>query len=242
MRKIPEGAFMTITGHLAELRTRIIRSVLALCLGFIICYCFQEYIFLLLLRHSKDLQLITVSPTELFMEELKTAFFSGLFLSSPLILYELCAFLWPGLKNHERKYLFYGLMIGAGLFLLGTFFAYIVIIPAALRFLTGLSISGVKPMFTLNNYMSFIWTFLVLFGLSFQVPVVLSLLALIGIVKPKALRAKRKYCILIIFILSAILTPPDVVSQILMAIPLLVLYEIGIIGAEFATNFRKVKK
>ena len=235
----PEGAYLTITGHLSELRTRIIRSILSLCLAFGICYFFQDYIFSLLLVHSSGLQLITVSPTELFMEELKTAFLSGVFLSSPVMLYQLCAFLWPGLKANERRYLFNGLMIGSGLFLLGMSFAYYAIIPAALDFLTGLTITGVKPMFTLNNYMSFVWTFLVLFGLAFQVPVLLSLLALIGLVKPQSLRSKRKYCVLIIFIVSAILTPPDVVSQILMAVPLLVLYEIGIWGAEIAGRYRR---
>ena len=239
MKKNSEGAYMTITGHLTELRRRIIRSVVSLCLGFGICYVFQDYIFSMLLIHSKDLQLITVSPTELFMEGLKTSFFAGLFLSSPVILYQICAFLWPGLRQNEQKYLFRGLVFGTGLFLLGVLFAYYAVIPAALRFLTGLSVSGVKPMYTLNNYMSFIWTFLILFGMAFQVPVVLSLLALIGLVKPQSLRNKRKYCVLIIFIVSAILTPPDVVSQVLMAVPLLGLYEIGILGAEIASRFRK---
>lgn len=230
---------MTITGHLSELRSRIIRSVFSLCLGFGMCYFFQDYIFSLLLVHSSELQLITVSPTELFLEELKTAFLSGVFLSSPVMLYQLCAFLWPGLKSNERRYLFNGLMIGACLFLLGMSFAYYVVIPAALEFLTGLTITGVKPMFTLNNYMSFIWTFLVLFGLSFQIPILLSLLSLIGLVSPQSLRSKRKYCILLIFVVSAILTPPDVVSQVLMAVPLIVLYEIGILGAEAASRFRR---
>lgn len=239
MSRKPEGAYMTITGHLTELRRRIIRSVLSLCLGFGVCYFFQDYIFRLLLIHASDLQLITVSPTELFMEELKTAFFSGLFVSSPVILYHLCAFLWPGLKDNERRYLSYGLIIGAGLFLLGMMFAYYAVIPVALKFLTGLSLSGVKPMFTLNNYMSFIWSFLVLFGFAFQIPVLLSLLALIGIITPQSLRAKRKFCVLFIFILSAVLTPPDVVSQILMAFPLLVLYETGIWGAEIASHYRR---
>ena len=235
----PEGGMMTITGHLSELRTRIIRSVLALCLGFGVCYFFQEDIFSLLLVHAEGLQLITVSPAELFMEGLKTAFFAGLFVSSPVILYQLCAFLWPGLRDNERRYLFIGLIIGAGLFMLGTLFAYFAVIPGALSFLTGLNISGVKPMFTLNNYMSFVWTFIVLFGLAFQVPVLLSLFALIGLVRPESLRSKRKFCVLIIFIVSAILTPPDVVSQILMAVPLLVLYEIGIWGAQISSRYRQ---
>lgn len=230
---------MTITGHLSELRARIIRSILALCLGFGVCYFFQEDIFTVLLAHSSGLQLITVSPAESFMESLKTAFFAGIFVSSPVILYQLCAFLWPGLKDSERRYLSCGLAIGAGLFLLGMSFAYFVVIPGTLSFLTGLNISGVKPMFTLNNYMSFVWTFLVLFGLAFQVPVLLSLLSLIGLVRPQSLRSKRKFCVLIIFVVSAILTPPDVVSQILMAVPLLVLYEIGIWGAEIASRYRR---
>ncbi len=234
----PEGGFMTITGHLSELRTRIIRGVLSLSLGFGVCYFFQDYIFSLLLVHSEGLQLITVSPAELFMEGLKTSFLSGLFISSPVILYQLCAFLWPGLKDNERKYLFRGLIIGSGLFVLGVIFAYFVIIPAALGFLSGLTISGVKPMYTLNNYMSFVWTFLVLFGLSFQVPVVIFLFALIGIVKPESLRSKRKFCVILIFVTAALLTPPDVVSQVLMALPLLALYEIGIFGAGIAVRMR----
>lgn len=234
----PEGGFMTITGHLSELRTRIIRGVLSLSLGFGVCYFFQDYIFSLLLVHSEGLQLITVSPAELFMEGLKTSFLSGLFISSPVILYQLCAFLWPGLKDNERKYLFRGLIIGSGLFVLGVIFAYFVIIPAALGFLSGLTISGVKPMYTLNNYMSFVWTFLVLFGLSFQVPVVIFLFALIGIVKPESLRSKRKFCVILIFVVAALLTPPDVVSQVLMALPLLALYEIGIFGAGIAVRMR----
>ena len=232
----PEGGFMTITGHLSELRTRIIRGVLSLSLGFGVCYFFQDYIFSLLLVHSEGLQLITVSPAELFMEGLKTSFLSGLFISSPVILYQLCAFLWPGLKDNERKYLFRGLIIGSGLFVLGVIFAYFVIIPAALGFLSGLTISGVKPMYTLNNYMSFVWTFLVLFGLSFQVPVVIFLFALIGIVKPESLRSKRKFCVILIFVTAALLTPPDVVSQVLMALPLLALYEIWIFGAGIAVR------
>ena len=234
----PEGGFMTITGHLSELRTRIIRGVLSLSLGFGVCYFFQDYIFSLLLVHSEGLQLITVSPAELFMEGLKTSFLSGLFISSPVILYQLCAFLWPGLKDNERKYLFRGLIIGSGLFVLGVIFAYFVIIPAALGFLSGLTISGVKPMYTLNNYMSFVWTFLVLFGLSFQVPVVIFLFALLGIVKPESLRSKRKFCVILIFVVAALLTPPDVVSQVLMALPLLALYEIGIFGAGIAVRMR----
>lgn len=230
---------MSVVGHLAEARRRIIQSLLALCAAFAACYFFQDAIFSLLLIHAKELQLITVRPTELFMEGLTTAFFSGLFLASPVILYQLCAFLWPGLKDNERRWVLRGLLGGAGLFLLGMAFAYYAVIPVALRFLVGLSISGVRPMYTLSNYMSFVWTFLVLFGLAFQVPIVMAFLAGIGLLSPESLRAKRKYCILIIFIISAIITPPDVVSQVLMAAPLIVLYEAGILGAGAVRRLRR---
>ena len=230
---------MTIAGHLAELRARIIRIILALILGFAGCYVYRNAIFSVLLVHAKNLQLIVVKPAELFMESLKTSFFAGFILVSPVVLYQVCSFLWPGLKDNERKFLLYGLLFGGALFVLGALFAYFVVIPAALHFFIGLSVEGVKPMYTLNNYMSFMWTFLTLFGLAFQVPIIMALLALLGLLKPETLKGKRKYCILVIFVISAIITPPDVVSQVLMALPLIVLYEIGIKSAELTTRRRR---
>jgi sec-independent protein translocase protein TatC len=223
-----------LTTHLQELRKRLILSFIGVGVGFAICYAFAESIFdilaaPLLKAMPKGGSLIFTSVAEAFFTYMKVAFIAGLILASPFVLYQIWAFVAPGLYRHEKKYVIPFVLAGSFFFAIGIFFGYSVAIPIGFKFLLGYATDFVKPMPSMKEYLSFSLKFLLAFGIVFEFPVVLVLLARIGVVNSKMLAKQRKYAILLIFIFAAILTPPDIISQVILALPLIGLYELSIV-------------
>lgn len=223
-----------LTSHLQELRKRLVLSFIAVAAGFVLCYAFSQDLFDIL---SKPLlkvmpsgsSLIFTSVAEAFFTYMKVAFIAGIILTSPFVLFQVWAFVAPGLYRNEKRYVIPFVAAGSFFFALGILFAYFVAIPVGFKFLLGYATDFIKPMPSMKEYLSFSIKFLLAFGLVFEFPVVLVLLARIGVVDAKMLARHRKYAILLIFIFAAVMTPPDVISQLLMAIPLMGLYELSII-------------
>jgi sec-independent protein translocase protein TatC len=225
---------MPFMEHLSELRVRIVRSLIALLVGLGIALPFSQRIADYLMRSVTKLgyQLVFVSPTEAFWVQMKIALIAGLFIASPGILWQIWAFVAPGLHTHEKRYAVPFVLIGSLLFILGGAFSLLVVTPYAIQFLLSFARPGLQPMITLENHVGFLLKFTLAFGLVFELPLALTLLARMGVVTPALLAKNRKYAILGAFIAAAILTPtPDAFNQALMAGPLIILYEVGIISA-----------
>jgi sec-independent protein translocase protein TatC len=225
---------LPLTSHLQELRKRLILSFIAIGVGFGICYAFADSIFNILAAPlmkmmPKGGSLIFTSVAEAFFTYMKVAFIAGIILTSPFILYQIWAFVAPGLYQKEKRYVIPFVLGGSFFFILGVLFGYYVTIPIGFKFLLGYATDFIKPMPSMKEYLSFSIKFLLIFGLVFEFPVVLVLLARIGVVDAKTLARQRKYAILLIFIFAAVMTPPDVISQVLMALPLIGLYELSIL-------------
>lgn len=218
---------MTVVEHLEELRRRILISLAAIFIATCIAFWKVKEIISYLARPVGHL--VFLSPVEAFFAYLKVAFFVGLFISSPIVLFQIWRFISVGLKENERKSVIFYLPFSIVLFLFGAVFAFCIAIPWALRFLINFAGPEVLPMLSISKYISFVMVLLLMFGLVFELPIAIILLAKLGIVTTAALRRNRKYAILSIFIIAAILTPtPDAFTQLLMAIPLIFLYELSI--------------
>jgi sec-independent protein translocase protein TatC len=213
--------------HLEELRIRIIWCVVTIVIASLISYSFVDKLICYLAKPIG--KLVFIQPVEAFLAYIKLAIFCGLFVSFPVLLYHLLAFVTPGLKQNERKYVFLFIPFGVLLFVAGASFAYFVMLPFCMKFLTSFSTPWLEPMISIGSYMSFFCMVILIFGVVFELPVMILFLSNLGIVNPSMLRKNRKYVILVIFIVAAIFTPPDVFSQIIMAIPLWILFEISIL-------------
>jgi len=207
-------------------------------LGFAISYGFSQQL-LLLLQRPMPTRLVFIAPTEAFFVNLKVAFYAGLFLSVPLLLFQVWKFVAPGLYEHERRYSFPFLIISTILFLLGAIFAYVVILPIALHFLISQGGELWQPNITLSNYLSFCMRLILAAGLVFEFPVLMYFLAKVGVVTPEFLVKNRKYAVLVAFVIAAILTPPDVFSQVMLAVPLCLLFEVSIFVAKRVASGRE---
>jgi sec-independent protein translocase protein TatC len=230
---------LTLMEHLEELRRRLIISLVALFLGMVFSFVFwQETIFYLLKAPLQQLgqELVLLSVTEGFMLQIKTAFIGGLVIASPVILWQLIAFVLPALYKKERKVFWSIFLSSLFLFVLGIVFAYKVVLVLGLKFLLVNFSGGLTPMISASRYLAFILTFLLPFGIAFEMPVATYILTKAGVLTSKKLRQKRRYVLLVIFILAALLTPPDVISQILLALPMLILYEISIFISFFVAR------
>ena len=240
-----QGDEMPFTAHLEELRIRLAKAVIAAIIGFLCCYGFSEQLFQLLMQPlvavlPKGNTLIFTSLPEGFFTYLKVAFLAGIFVVSPYIFYQLWQFISPGLYAEEKKYMLPLAFLSAIFFLGGALFGYLVVFPFGFQFFIGFANDVIQPMPSLQEYFSFSTKLLFAFGLIFELPLVIFFLARMGLVSSVKLKIFRKYFVFTAFVVAAILTPPDVVSQILMALPLIVLYEIGIIVAKiFGKNERK---
>jgi len=220
---------MPFLEHLEELRWTLLRSLLAVFIGAIICFIFSKQIVdFLRLPGPEDLKLIYLSPTEGFMIYIKVALFSGLVLALPFVSYEFWKFVVPGLLAKERKLVPPIVFFTVICFLIGGSFAYLVIIPFAMNFLLGFQTEYLEATITIGKYLGFVVTLILVFGVVFELPVLSFFLSKIGLLTPEFLRSKRRYGIVTIVIIAALLTPPDIVTQIMLAIPLIVLYEISI--------------
>ena len=233
--------------HLTELRKRLIHSFIFLFIFFIGCYFFSERIYGFLVEPyanavKNDIierRLIFTALQETFLTYLKVSFFAAFFVTCPYILMQIWKFIAPGLYKHEKIAILPYLTLTPILFFLGGILVYYLIMPLAIKFFLSFESTGVSTNLPIqleakvNEYLSLIMKLIFAFGLSFQLPVVLSLLARIGIVDSQFLKDRRKYVVVMIFAAAAILTPPDPVTQIGLAIPLLILYELSIFSVKF---------
>jgi sec-independent protein translocase protein TatC len=233
-------------GHLEELRKRLIVCAIAVGVGFIISYLFSEKLFQILVSPLIEVmpageRLIFTNLPEMFLTYLKVAFIAGAMLASPVIFYELWLFIAPGLYQTEKKLVIPFVIASTILFVGGSLFGYFVVFPFGFRFFMGFSNEFVQALPSVKQYFAFSSRLLFAFGMVFELPVVIFFLARIGLVTADFLKRKRKYAILLTFVAGAILTPPDVITQVFMAVPLILLYEISIVVAKIAGRKRKEK-
>ena len=235
-----------LVSHLAELRKRLIHSFIFLFIFFIGCYFFSEYLYGFLVEpyaqavkdSGTERRLIFTALQETFLTYLKVSFFAAFFITCPYILMQIWKFIAPGLYKNEKMALLPYLIATPVLFLLGGMLVYYLVMPLAIKFFLSFESSGavtnlpIQLEAKVNEYLSLIMKLIFAFGLSFQLPVILSLLARVGVVDSKFLKERRKYVVVIIFAAAAILTPPDPITQIGLAIPLLILYELSIISVK----------
>ncbi len=220
---------MPFLDHLEELRWTIIRSLSAVVVCAVIAYVYSKEIVDFLHRPAPDVNLIFLSPTEAFMTYLKVAMYAGLVLALPYVSWEFWRFIVPGLLAKEKKLVPPIVFFTVICFLIGALFAYFLIIPFGLKFLiTGFQTDYLSAKITIGSYLGFVATMVLVFGTVFELPVLAYFLSLIGLLTPQFLRSKRRYGIVLIFIIAAILTPPDAFTQTMLAVPLLILYEISI--------------
>ena len=230
------GRSMTLLDHLSELRVRLVRCLIALTVGFFACYSFAEQLFnYLMLPLTRALpaggKLIYTALPEAFFVYMQVALVAGAFLASPYLFYQIWAFIAPGLYDDEKRHIFPIAGASALFFVSGAAFCYFQVFPYAFEFFVGFATDIIEPMPKLDEYLGFTLKMLLAFGLIFEMPLFAFFLARLGLVTAQWMRKTRKYAILAIFIVAAILTPPDVFSQLMMAAPMLVLYEISILVA-----------
>jgi len=231
---------MPFTGHLGELRSRLIKSLLAVLAAFFACFAFAENIFSaltapLLRVHAPGLTLIGTGVAEAFFTKIKVAFIVSLFLSLPVILWQSWQFIAPGLYEHERSYARRCVFFGTLFFVLGAWFCYGVVFELGYGFFLGrYEVIEIRPAIRIGEYLSFSSKLLLAFGITFELPVLAYFLTRIGLIDHGFLIRHFRYAILFIFLLAAILTPPDIVAQVLLAVPLAALYGVSIAVAYVA--------
>jgi len=233
---------LTLVGHLTELRKRIIVSGLSLIIFALIGYYFAEFIVKDLVNRAPDMDFVFISPSELMLSHIRIAVYFGFVIGSPIILSQIWLFVSPGLEKDQRKYVVIALLLGGGFFLGGVVFSYIFVLPVVFKFFASFQIPEIKATISFSNYLSFIISMLLAFGAVFELPIVMYILARFGLVRVAFFTKNRKYMVLVIFLISALLTPPDVVSQTLLAIPMLALYEVGILLSRIGQKGRKASK
>ena len=221
------GRFKSFLTHLDELRRRLIKVLLGFVVATLVCYNFVGQILPWLIKPAGHL--IFTSPTEAFGAYMTLAAVMGFLISLPWTLYQVWGFVASALRPGEKKFIAIFGPLSFLFFILGVLFSYFIAIPLTYRFLMSFSSDSMQPMITVSHYMGFLANMLIAFGVTFELPLILAFLAKIGVATPEFLRQKRRHAIMIILIVAAIVTPPDVISQILLALPLMALYEVGII-------------
>ncbi len=226
---------VTIIEHLEELRDRLMKSAIALTITTLISFVFAKQFLLLLIAPMGETPPVSPSPTTNIVIFAKVALISGVALAMPVLVYQLVSFIAPGLTPQEKRYL-YLILPGATLsFAAGAAFAYFVMLPTAIPFLKGFLSDIIDPSWFIDKYISFITSLLFWVGVSFETPLVIFFLAKLGVVTPASLSRYRRYAILVIAVLAAVITPtPDPFNMLLVMAPLIVLYEIGILLAKLA--------
>jgi sec-independent protein translocase protein TatC len=234
----------TLMSHLLELRNRLMRAMLALLVAFIPAAIYANELFTLvakplLAKLPSGTTLIATSVTSPFMTPFKVAFFVSLFAAMPVVIYQIWAFVAPGLYRREKRFAVPLLVSSVLLFYVGVVFAYIVVFPLMFSYLVGTAPEGVKYIPDMTSYLDFVLTMFFAFGIAFEVPIAVVLLVLTGIVKVEKMSEHRGYVIIGIFVVAAILTPPDAISQCIMAIPMYLLYEGGLVMARVMQKMRR---
>ncbi len=227
---------LPFTAHLEELRKRLVTCAIGIGIGFVGSYFFSEDLFGFLVRPllrvmPEGSTLIFTGLPEAFFTYLKLSLFAGIIFASPVVLYQIWCFVAPGLYGHEKRYMYPFVILSTICFAAGVGFAYFVVFPIAFKFFLGYTTDAIRPLPSIKEYLSFTFKLLLAFGVVFELPVFVLFLSRLGVIDAKTLSSQRKFAVLLIFVVAAILTPPDIVSQILMAGPLLLLYECSIIVA-----------
>jgi sec-independent protein translocase protein TatC len=235
MSRTDESASETLMGHLLELRSRLLKGVVAVLLVFVALLplagrLYAQFIDPLLSKLPPGGQLIATEVASPFFTPMLLAFFVALGVAMPFLLYQAWAFVAPGLYQNEKKLARPLLLAAVVLFYAGCAFAWFLVLPTVFGFLTAVTPAGVAMMTDIGKYLSFVLVILLAFGLSFELPVAVVVLVLLGVVTPAQLREYRGYVIVGVFVVAAVITPPDVVSQLMLAIPMCLLYELGIVA------------
>lgn len=229
----PNQKNQALIEHLVELRIRIVNSLYGLLAATGLAYSQHERLFDFIRapvqKYLVNHGLVYTGPLDKFMAHIKISIVFGFLLSCPFWLYQVWKFIAPGLYQKERKYMFGFITAGATLFVTGAAFSYYVVLPMAFEFLFNFGGDIDKPMITIDHYLSFFSQMCIMFGVSFELPLILTILGMMGLISQEFLRSKRRYAIMIIAVVSAVITPPDLMSMILMLVPMLVLYEIGVL-------------
>ncbi|MBX2988154.1 MAG: twin-arginine translocase subunit TatC [Bdellovibrionaceae bacterium] len=224
---------LSLIDHLTELRVRLVRSLGIILIATFVCFHYAEWIFNILREpiapYLPQGGLIYTGPIDKFMAYVKIAVVAGVILSCPLWLWQVWQFVAPGLYKREKKYAVGFIFSGSGLFLLGVFFAYKVVLPMAFHFLMTFGGETDKPMIAIDSYLSFVTQITLMFGLSFELPLILVILAMMDLVSRSFLAKNRRYAVMIMAVVSAIVTPPDLLSMVMMLGPMWLLFEFGLI-------------
>jgi len=236
--KSPEEFEAPITEHLAELRIRLFRSLIAIIIAMVGVFTQVDFFFDIfkepLNKAFPDLKLVALTPTESFFTAFKIAFLVGFVIASPFVFYQIWKFIEPALYEEEKRLVVPFVFFTTLFFLSGTLFAFFGVLPLAIKFLItfGYTQLDVEAMISVSSYISFVVRLLLAFGITFELPVILSLLARLGLVTPETLTKFRPFFVVAAFVLAALLTPPDVVSQVFLAMPLIIFYEVSIVMAK----------
>jgi sec-independent protein translocase protein TatC len=239
--KLAEG---TLISHLLELRDRLMKAFLAVIIAFVPCVIFREQLFTLLAQPLIEqlpvgASLIATSVISPFMTPFKLAFYVALIAAMPVVLYQAWAFVAPGLYRHEKRFAMPLVLSSWLLFYAGMAFAYFAVFPLMFSFFSASTPDGVQMMTDIASYLDFVMTIFICFGFAFEVPIVVVLLAMTGLVNVEKMAASRGYVLIAIFVVAAFITPPDAISQTIMAVPMYILYEGGLLAARLMTKMRR---
>lgn len=240
-----QGGNMSLTGHLKELRNRIVVSLVVLIVGVIVCFSYSERVVTLLtdIGVQYGYEFVYIRPQELLLVYFSISLIGALVIALPVIAYEIFAFCGPGLKKREKAFLLLAMIFGTIFFGLGVLFVYKIMMPFMLRFLISFSHQViVSASISIQEYMTFMMSVFLIFGVIFELPVLSVILTGLGLIKPVWLIKARKVMIVVIFFMAAVFTPPDIVSQIMVAIPIILLYELSIILSRICYRFRRKEK
>ena len=233
---------MGVVDHIREFRNRLFVVIIVFVAALLLCFSYAGPIVDVLQAPAGDLyNFVYLAPSEVLMQYVKVSLIGGLALASPVIMYEVLAFASPGLKKSEKSFLIAVLLLGLIFFIVGVIFSYYIMVPFMLKFFSDINVNDtVSAQVSLESYLGFVIKQLGLMGVVFEIPVITLLLTQMGFLKPEWLRKGRRVIIVLVFIIAAIITPPDVVSQVLTAVPMLILFEISIFFRSFIVK-RKAK-
>ncbi len=246
-----EASKAPLISHLIELRSRLMKTLIAMSIAFVICFFFATEIFNILLwpleravGSAAEVELIYTAPQEYFFTQLKISLFGSIFIAFPVISSQIYMFVAPGLYSNEKQAFLPYLIATPILFLMGAALVYFIVMPFAMIFFLGMEQSGegvaqISLMPRVSEYLGLIMTLILAFGACFQLPVLLTLLARAGMITSDGLKSKRKYAVVIVFAVAAFMTPPDPISQIGLAVPTMLLYELSILSVRSVERKRR---
>lgn len=233
---------LTLVEHLTELRKRLIYSSVVLIVSIFVSYNFSEMIVKYIIDIAPNINFVFIAPAELLLSYVKIAVISGFVVSAPFLILQIWIFVSPGLKKKEKRTIATSLFVGGIFFIAGVVFAFLVILPIMLQFFMGFQIEEIEEMISFSSYLTFVINTLLSFGIIFELPIIMVILTRFRIISVSFIKKNRKYTILIIFIVAAILTPPEVITQILLAVPMILLFEVGVLFASIVERKEKKKK